>query len=187
MSNSRNTKTAGWLALIAILMFGFGYALVPIYNVFCEMTGLNGKTKAVPVSAADGIAVDMGREITVEFDANVNGVLPWSFSPATRKITVRPGRVYETSFLVKNLTDDWITGQAVPSVAPGEAAQYFNKTVCFCFAQQTLGPHEEKQMPVRFIVDPGMPVHIRWLTLSYTFFKSPVPVSAPDGNIAGRI
>ena len=182
MNNVKNIKTASALGLVAVLMFGFGYALVPIYNVLCDAFGINGKTGKILNSAANASKADVNRSITVEFDTNVNSDLRWAFWPATRKITVHPGRIYEAIFHAENLTDRQITGQAIPSVAPALASLYFNKTECFCFTQQTLGPHEKKQMPVRFIIDPVMPDKVRILTLSYTFFQVAGPVKETDGQ-----
>jgi cytochrome c oxidase assembly protein subunit 11 len=178
MSSNKNINTAAALAFVALLMFGFGYALVPLYDVFCKAVGLNGKTGTISTAAATEMTADTGRVVTVEFDANIHSSLPWSFGPMARKMTVHPGRIYETQYQAKNLTDGWITGQAVPSVAPSEASLYLNKTACFCFTQQTLGPHEEKLMPVRFIVDPRLPDTISLLTLSYTFFQTPGQAAA---------
>lgn len=157
-------------------MFGFGYALVPLYDVLCEVTGLNGKTGVISFSEADSMVTDSSRLVTVEFDTNVNHRLPWEFRAEQRRIQVHPGEIYEAIFVARNLSDHSITGQAIPSVAPGKASLYFNKTECFCFSQQTLGPGESKHMPVRFVVDPDMPDKIRTLTLSYTFFPSAEPV-----------
>lgn len=181
MNNDKNIKTASALSLVALLMFGFGYALVPIYNVLCDAFGINGKTGKIVNSVANASEVDVNRSITVEFDTNVNSDLRWSFRPATRKITVHPGKIYEAIFHAENLTDRKITGQAIPSVAPALASLYFNKTECFCFTQQTLGPHEKKQLPVRFIIDPVMPDKIRILTLSYTFFQVADSIRETEG------
>ena len=182
MNIDKNIKTASVLSLVALLMFGFGYALVPIYNVFCDAFGINGKTGKILNSAANASKADVNRSITVEFDTNVHSDLRWSFRPATKKITVHPGKIYEAIFHAENLTDRQITGQAIPSVAPALASLYFNKTECFCFTQQTLGPHEKKQLPVRFIIDPVLPDKVRILTLSYTFFQAAGSVSETDGQ-----
>lgn len=167
------SKTAGKLALVAVLMFGFGYAMVPIYNVLCDVTGINGKTGVISETEAEKTAVDNNRLVTVQFDTNVNGDLPWEFRPITHEIVVHPGKPTDVYFEVENKTGEVITGQAIPSVAPGQAALYFNKTECFCFSQQSLGPNERKQMLVRFVVDPDLPKKISTLTLSYTFFMAP--------------
>jgi len=173
MNNRANTSTALKLALVAMLMFGFGYVLVPVYNVFCEVAGINGKTGNISQDQADRTEVDLERLVTVEFDTNVNPQLPWKFTAARRRMQVHPGEIGEAWFFVENLTDKIIIGQAVPSVAPSQASIYFNKTECFCFSRQALGPRERKEMPVRFVVDPGLPGKIATLTLSYTFFLAP--------------
>ena len=172
MTLDRNATLALKLGAVAVAMFGFGYALVPLYDVFCEVTGLNGKTGIV--SAAE--AADMAKSerlVTVEFDSNVNGALPWRFGPLQKKVQVHPGQLTEVLYFAENTSDRAVVGQAVPSVAPTPASLYFNKTECFCFTQQTLAPGERRVMPVRFIVDPDMPGKYTTLTLSYTFFEAP--------------
>lgn len=168
-----NSKTALKLGAAALAMFGFGYALVPLYDVFCEITGLNGKTGRVSVSRAEDTTVDMDRLVTVEFDTNINSRLEWEFKPGTRRMEVNPGKVYEAVFYVRNLTAEDSVGRAVPSVAPSKASLYFNKTECFCFSLQELKAGESKPMPVKFIIDPAMPESVDMLTLSYTFFPAP--------------
>ena len=154
-------------------MFGFGYLLVPLYDVICEITGFNGKTGSISINDASEITVDSSRLVTVGFDTNVNSELQWSFKANSKKISVHPGEAGEVSFSVKNLTNKSITGQAVPGVVPSIGSIYFNKTECFCFTQQVLKPGEEKEMSVRFVVDPSMPDSVRALVLSYTFFLVP--------------
>ncbi len=153
-----------------LAMFGFGFALVPLYNVFCEITGLNGKTGVVEASALNG-RVDQTRLVTVEFVASVNSRLPWEFAPERHNMQVHPGKVYEAKFVARNLASEAMTGQAVPSVAPATASRYFNKTECFCFSQQRLEAGEERRLPVRFVIDRALPSNIGTVTLSYTFFK----------------
>ena len=172
MNTDANKKVAVKLALVAGLMFGFGYALVPLYNVFCEVTGLNGKTGRIAGTGA-GKSTAADRLVTVEFDTNVNSMLPWKFKAAQRRLEVRPGEITEALFYAENLSSETVIGQAVPSVAPSQASLYFNKTECFCFTQQMLGPGETREMPVRFIIDPDLPGKIRIMTLSYTFFRLP--------------
>ncbi len=166
-----NRRFALKLAGLTLAMFGFGYALVPIYNVFCEITGINGKTGRVEASALDG-AVDLSREVTVEFITSVNGSFALEFEPEVTRMTVHPGGLYEASFVASNLSDRATVGQAVPSVAPSSAASHFNKTECFCFTQQSFKARESKRMPVRFVVDRDLPEHVRTITLSYTFFDA---------------
>lgn len=169
---SANRRLALKLAVAVVGMFGFGYALVPLYDVLCEITGLNGKTGRLDAETAAAATVDESRLVTVEFVANTNG-LPWSFYPVTNKVRVHPGEVIEVDFIAENKAPSPITGQAVPSVSPNEGARYFSKTECFCFTQQTLGPNESKTMPVRFIVSSNLPKQVSTITLSYTFFQSP--------------
>jgi len=176
MTQDRKTKQlVGKLLIVVVAMFGFGYALVPLYNVYCKVTGANGKTGHISAEQARTLDVDLAREVTVEFDTNVNGNLPWSFSAVSQKVQVHPGKITDAYFVAENNSDHTIIGQAIPSVAPGEASLYFSKTECFCFTQQTLAPHERKEMLVRFVVKPDLPEKISRLTLSYTFF--PVPES----------
>ena len=158
------------LLVVVIAMFGFGYALVPLYDVLCDITGLNGKTGVV--QAEDLVdSVDVGRLVTVQFTGTVNSRLPWTFKPLQRELRVHPGQVYEASFEARNLTGEVVVGQAVPSVAPLQAATYFNKTECFCFTQQTLQAGETRTMPLRFVLDRGLPPGVTTVTLSYTFFR----------------
>jgi cytochrome c oxidase assembly protein subunit 11 len=149
---------------------------VPLYDVFCQVTGLNGKTGRIELEQALSEKVDAERTVTVEFLATVNSELPWEFRPIVKKVKVHPGAVTEVKYYARNLTGNSITGQAVPSLAPGLAARYFNKTECFCFTQQTLGPREGRDMPLRFVVDPDLPAEVKTLSLSYTFYQA--------GNIA---
>ena len=161
-------------------MFGFGFALVPLYDVFCDLTGINGKTGRLDEAQAQATQVDESRWITVEFVANATSGLPWDFRPSERRVRVHPGEIAETTFYAHNRTTRDATGQAVPSVAPSLASKYFNKTECFCFSQQTLKAGEYKQMPVRFIVDPRLPGEIKTITLAYTFFESKQPEPSAD-------
>jgi cytochrome c oxidase assembly protein subunit 11 len=173
------------LLAVVVLMFGFGFALVPLYDAFCAITGLNGKTGRIDETLAVG-TVDKGRWVTVEFLTNVNSALPWKFWSAQQKMRVHPGEVNETLFYSRNLTQHSIVGQAVPSVAPGKAARYFNKTECFCFTQQQVAAGETKEMPVRFIVDANLPEDVNTISLAYTFFPvAPENVATADQSLAG--
>jgi cytochrome c oxidase assembly protein subunit 11 len=163
-------RISGKLAIFALAMFGFGYALVPLYDVICDVTGLNGKTGEITAESVSELVIDYERTVTVEFDTNVNGALPWKFKAADKKLLVHPGEVTEAVFIAINTSAAEITGQAVPSVAPAQASLYFNKTECFCFTRQTLAAHEQKEMVVRFVVETGLPKKISTVTLSYTFF-----------------
>ena len=166
----KNRRTAGGLAFVVLAMFGFGYALVPLYDVFCEITGLGGRTGVVQAESLDGF-VDESRLVTVQFDGTVNSALPWDFRPVVQEMQIHPGKVYEAHFVARNRSDAGTVGQARPAVSPAVASKYFNKTECFCFIEQSLGPGEERAMPVRFVVSVALPAEISTLTLSYIFFK----------------
>jgi cytochrome c oxidase assembly protein subunit 11 len=159
------------IVLIPVLMFGFGFALVPLYDVFCDITGLNGKTGRVEVSAIDESQVDTSRIIEVRFLANTSSGLPWSFEPVVTKMSVHPGKLYEAMYRVRSTSDKETLGQAVPSVSPGLAAEHFNKTECFCFSEQKLAGKEAREMPLRFIIGKDIDSKIEQITLSYTFFS----------------
>lgn len=162
-------RLAGRLLLMAGGMFCFGFAMVPLYDVMCDITGLGGRTnrQAAEVTATEP---DRERVVTVEFVANLNEQAPWEFRPAVTELEVHPGQLYDTTFFARNLTTRQLVGQAVPSVAPGEAAKHFRKIQCFCFTSQEFAPGEGRDMGVQFMVDPALPAHVDRLTLSYTFF-----------------
>ena len=166
-----NRRTAIRLAIVVAAMFGFGYALVPLYDVLCEITGLGGRTGVVEARALDG-AVDTGRTIKVQFIGTVSSRLPWEFRPDVPTMEVHPGQVYETTYSARSLAAVATTGQARPSVAPSVASLHFNKTECFCFVEQELAPGEERTMPVRFVLSRDLPAEIAIVTLSYTLFNS---------------
>lgn len=163
-----NRVTFRKLAVIVVLMSGFGYALVPLYKKICEVTGINQilKADAKPLNAQ----VDFSRKVTVEFDANTNH-LPWRFKPLSGSLVAHPGELVQVIYEVTNARDRPMTGQAIPSYAPKAAAQYFKKLECFCFKQQTLAAHESRQFPVVFVIDPEMSKDVTTITLSYTFFE----------------
>ena len=166
---SNNSKVVKKLVLIVFGMFGFGFALVPLYDVFCVITGLNGKTNGASVAyAADGI--DTSRIITVQFISRTAQGIPWQFEPMEREVKVHPGEVKFVKFYAKNESNRDIIGQAVPSVSPGLAAAYFQKIECFCFTQQPLKGGEEVEMGLQFYVDPELSEDISTLTLSYTLY-----------------
>ena len=166
-----NGRTARRLAVVVLAMFGFGYALVPLYDVLCEITGLGGRTGVVEAGALDG-AVDTSRTVKVQFLGTVNSRLPWEFRPSVASMEVHPGQVYETTYFARNLSDTATIGQARPSVAPSVASLHFNKTECFCFVEQEFAPGEARDMPVRFVLSRNLPADIATVTLSYTFFNS---------------
>ncbi|MCK4675944.1 MAG: cytochrome c oxidase assembly protein [Gammaproteobacteria bacterium] len=167
-----NKKVIRNLLFAVVGMFGFGFALVPLYDVFCDITGLNGKTGEQYVSEKP-IQIDTSREIKVEFLANLNAEMPWDFEPLTRSVRVHPGEASRIEYVVRNKTDRDIVGQAIPSVSPGIAAAHFQKTECFCFTEQVLKAGEEKIMPVVFMIDPSIDEDVHEVTLSYTFFIKP--------------
>lgn len=151
-------------------MFAFGFALIPLYRVVCRLTGLNGKGVET-ASAAYAGEVDQDRSVTVQFLATVNSKLPFTFRPDAGTLQVHPGELYGASFFAANQSGADVTAQAVATYAPGEAARYVHKTECFCFTQETFGPHESRHMPVRFYLDPALPKDINTVTISYTYFN----------------
>lgn len=158
------------LVVLSIAMFGFGFALVPIYDVFCDLTGFGGRT----ASSAEIVVEqpDISRTVKLEFIASVDRSAPFEFRPSVGSMKVHPGRIYETTYFAENLRDADIVSQAVPSVAPGLAAQYLKKIECFCFTEQAFGAGEGREMGVTFMVDAGLPAHIDTLTLSYALFAA---------------
>ena len=201
-----NRRMLGKLAVVAALMFAFGYALVPIYNAICRALGVNvlslaersaqgvASFDATKTGAARNTQVDLSRTITIEFDANARG--PWEFKPETRSVQVHPGEVTTVMYEFKNVQNRTMAAQAIPSYAPMQAMAHFNKFECFCFTQYTLKPGEVKRWPVVFTIDPKISKDVKNITLSYTFFevggsvpaepagygavKSPAPGGAPS-------
>ena len=168
-----NARMLSKLIVIAVLMFGFGYALVPMYRKICELTGINVLSAADRVSQPANTQVDMSRVITVEFDANSHG--PWRFRPTVSSLKVHPGEMTQVTYEVVNTQARTVNAQAIPSYAPQQAAAFFKKVECFCFTQQTLLPNQAKQMPVVFFIDPKLPRDVTTITLSYTFFEVAAP------------
>ncbi|OGI49304.1 MAG: cytochrome c oxidase assembly protein [Candidatus Muproteobacteria bacterium RIFCSPHIGHO2_12_FULL_60_33] len=168
---SSNRRLARNLLIVAVAMFGFGYALSPMYDLMCKAFGLNGKTGRIEEQAA-AQPVDTSRTVTVEFTGLATSGLPWEFKPLVKKMEVHPGETTEVKYLARNLAQEEITGQAIPSVSPGISATHFNKIECFCFTQQTLRPGESREMPVRFVVDAGLDKDVHTITLSYSFFNT---------------
>jgi cytochrome c oxidase assembly protein subunit 11 len=165
-----NRKMLGKLLVIALLMFGFGYALVPVYKQMCEVLGINVLTQQDGMVKYDkNTQVDKSRTILVELDGNAQG--PWRFRPTTRSISVHPGELSTVMYEVVNTQNREVQAQAIPSYAPQSATPYFNKVECFCFKQQTLKAKEARQMPVVFYIDPKLPREVKTITLSYTFFE----------------
>lgn len=158
------------LGLLASVLFAVG--MVPLYNVLCEATGFNGKTSGQASLAAKPLNVDQSRWVKVEFTSNVMPGLPWQFAPLTASVNVRPGQMQMVKYIAKNITSVASEGQAIPSITPGQAAQYFKKIECFCFQRQQLKPGESREMPLTFYVSPDIPPEITTITLSYAFFSA---------------
>ena len=160
------------LLAVTAAMFGFGYALVPLYDIVCDLTGIGGRTGIISEATATTRAVDSSRVVKVQFVATVNSRLRWAFEGPDTSLEVHPGKVYEASFSATNLLKRPVVAQAVPSVTPVGAAAHFNKIECFCFTRQRLEPGETRAMPVRFVVGEEIPRRIGTLTLAYTFFEA---------------
>ena len=171
-NRKQQRKQATLLVLLATGMFGFAFALVPLYEIFCEVTGFNGRPFGQAASVEQSSQV-VGREVTVEFMAHVGRGMPWEFRPTEGRLRVRTGEVVETRFYARNYANKSVTGQAVPSVTPGVASLSLHKIECFCFTQQQLEAGEEVEMPVLFYVDDDLPADIGTLTLSYTLYLVP--------------
>jgi cytochrome c oxidase assembly protein subunit 11 len=165
----KNAKLVKKLVMVALLMFGFGYALVPLYDVLCDITGQNAKMQ-VSENVDGQFVVDENRDVNVEFVTSINESTPLDFRVETRTIKVHPGQFYTVNFYAKNKLNHQLKAQAIPSISPGLVEEFFKKTQCFCFELQTFEANEEKIMPVRFVVNPKLPERYKTITLSYTFF-----------------
>jgi len=176
MSNERdnlkreNRSLTGRLLIMAVAMFGFGFLLVPLYDVFCELTGFGGRTNAEAASVEE--APELSREIRVEFVTTINSYAPFELEADADSMVVHPGQMYFATFTGRNLADDVRVAQAVPSISPSTAAEYFIKIECFCFTSQEFAANEERAMPLQFIVDPELPDYVDTITLQYTFFDT---------------
>ena len=189
-----NTRMVGKLVVVAALMFGFGYALVPMYRAICSALGINilsvSEQRTSNVGNADkaraNTQVDRSRTVTVEFDANARG--PWDFKPAQRSVEVHPGEMVTVMYEFQNIQNRTMAAQAIPSYAPQQAMPHFNKLECFCFNEYTLAAGEKKTWPVVFVIDPKLPKDVKTITLSYTFFEvgGKVP-SAPNTAPQARL
>jgi cytochrome c oxidase assembly protein subunit 11 len=187
MFSAENRQMLRKLAVFVAVMFAFGFALVPIYKKICEVTGVNDFMRPEQVKNTQ---VDASRTVKIEFDANTRN-LPWNFKPEVTTLAVHPGELTTVVYEVSNTTGRDMTGQAVPSYGPTQAAEHFKKLECFCFAKQTFAAKETRQMPVVFMVDPDLPKDINTITLSYTFFEipggangvSPAAAKAPVGKL----
>ncbi|MCH8179912.1 MAG: cytochrome c oxidase assembly protein [Proteobacteria bacterium] len=187
-----NLSMVGKLTVVTAVMFGFGYAMVPMYKHICEALGINVLSlseQQVPGAAgARNTQVDLTRTITVEFDANARG--PWDFKPELRTVRVHPGEVTTVVYEFRNRQPRTMAAQAIPSYAPKQATAHFNKLECFCFSEHTLAPGETKRWPVVFVIDPKLPKDVQTITLSYTFFEvggkvpqAPGVAKAPGGSV----
>ena len=170
MSQPSHTKLVRRLLLLAVGMFGFGFAMWPLYNVFCDLTGLGGRGVKVVESAGELQKSD--RQVKVRFDATVNSGLPWIFEAEEKSTVVSLGEMTEAVYLAMNPSNEAIVGQAIYNVTPPEASLYFVKTECFCFTEQLLQANETREMPVYYFIQPDLPEHIKEITLSYTFFRN---------------
>lgn len=186
MAMSRNDRTALTCVVVLASMLGLSYASVPLYELFCRVTGYGGTTQKA--DAAPGSVID--REITVQFDANIGNGLAWRFEPVQRAMTVKVGEQHMAYYRATNISDKPLTGQAVYNVTPDESGLYFNKIQCFCFTQQTLQPGESVDMPVVFFIDPAIEQErdlykLTTLTLSYTFYPAADPQAVAPKQGAG--
>jgi len=170
---SNQTKHLILLSSLAVGMLGFAFALVPLYAIFCEVTGINGKSYEQEVSAPAANLQISEREVTIQFLAQVGRGMPWEFRPVDSQMKVRLGEINLTSYYARNHAAQAVTGQAVPSVSPGFGASYLHKIECFCFTQQHLEAGEDQQMAIRFYIDEELPEEIKTLSLSYALFKVP--------------
>jgi len=181
----RKRRTLLLLAGLAVGMFGFGFAMVPLYGLLCQITGtqsIEQRTAIANAAPGTGAAVNAERWVTVKLDVTVHPDLPWSLAPTEPKLRVRPGEPHVVTFVAENRSGSKITGQAIPSINPWQATPYFAKMECFCFTQQTLEGNQRRDMPLRFVVSPDLPKNIDSLTLSYSVMR----VSGPDAVAAAR-
>lgn len=179
--SNKNRKVVGVASFVAVAMFGFGFALIPLYNVFCDAFGINGSFSAIEDGTYDASAeaekamangIDRSRTVTMQFLVNDSIGLNLDFRPLTKKLDFNPGEVREVNYYVKNRSDKTITIQAIPDITPNLAKKYLAKIECFCFQQQTLKPGEEREMPLRFVVNSAIPENITTLTMTYRFIDS---------------
>lgn len=177
-----NRGTVIRLTALVLGMFAFGFALAPLYNLYCKATGaptVENRMESLGTRHAASGAVIEDRLVTVRFDVTINPDLPWDLVPETRKMQVHPGQVYRVNFQARNRSGHDVRGQAIPNLVPWQATNFFTKQECFCFTQQELKGNEEKPMPLQFVVLPDLPDDIDSITLSYTVMKLPDPDPAP--------
>ena len=185
MNDTRNNqrKHVIVLSVLAVGMLGFAYALVPLYDVFCELTGINGKTAGLaanPNTIAEVLVAPSDREVTIQFLAQVGNGMPWEFRPTEHRLKVRLGEINTTNYFARNRAAQAVIGQAVPSVTPGSAAKHLHKVECFCFSQQRLEAGEDVHMPVKFYIDNDLRAEVHTLSLSYALFRVPERVPEQD-------
>lgn len=168
--DKKNSRLAVKLVLFAAMMFGFGYALVPLYNVLCDLVGQNAKVETV-AKQETAFQPEQNREVTVEFLTSLNRSVPMAFKAETSSLKVHPGQYYSVGFYAKNLSNRRLKVRAVATYAPGQVKEYVTKVICFCELEQIFEPNEEKNMTVRLVVDPKLPERYKTITLSYTFFE----------------
>jgi cytochrome c oxidase assembly protein subunit 11 len=167
--HKENRRLSTRLAIVALAMFGFGFALVPFYNQICAALGINSLEQPEVLANTQ---VDFSRQVVIELDSNAHN-LPWRFKPLLSHVTVHPGELKTVEYEIINVREAAVTGQAVPSYGPQHAGEYFKKIECFCFTQQTLAAGEVRRMPVTFVVDPRLPASVKTIAVSYTFFEVP--------------
>jgi cytochrome c oxidase assembly protein subunit 11 len=186
----RNRNTTWLLTGLAVVMFGFGFALVPLYGLFCQLTGtqsLSQRDEIGRVAVSVDERIDQDRWVTVKFDTTVHPDLPWEFKALTQQLRVHPGATYDVNFSARNRSSERVTGQAIPNIAPWQATPYFTKIDCFCFNRQTLDGEQQADMPLRFSVATELPEEIRSLTLSYSFMRLKRDKSDNRGGPRGLI
>jgi cytochrome c oxidase assembly protein subunit 11 len=181
MNKGQHRNLVSKLLVFTAGSFAFGFALVPLYDVLCSITGLGNQKSLTRAVAAGREAEDTTRTVTIDFMTNLPTVGNWEFRPVTQSLKVHPGKLYEADFFAHNLTGHDVTAQAVPDIVPSKVATWFHKTECFCFSPQDFKRGEQRIMPVRFFVDPQLPGYIDHLTLAYTFYDVPQKGAASQG------
>ncbi|WP_111655940.1 cytochrome c oxidase assembly protein [Isoalcanivorax indicus] len=180
-----NRRSITKLMIAVVCMFGFAYALAPLYYAVCEALGIGGRTNSVPiVEVPEGMQKDEDRSVLVQFVTRSAQGMPWDFEPMERSVRVHPGEIKAVNFRVRNRTGEDMVGQAIPSLVPGQAATHFKKTQCFCFDQQPLQANAEEVMPMIFYLDPAIPRSVNTITLSYTLYD--ITERASAGEVAAR-
>ena len=183
--NADIKKTLKKVMLVSVCSFVFAFSMVPLYNIACEKVfGIRLEKGPSGQQELAGTKIDETRKVIVEFDGTVNSKLPWDFKPSQLTMEIVPGKMYDAHYVAKNRADYSIVGNAAPSVAPVTASSFFNKTECFCFTEQLLKPGEQRDMPVRFIVNPNLPADVHTITLSYTFFINDKATAAAKASNA---